>query len=217
MKKIGSFNFFVFLSILATSLCVFSQTRVEIEMNPSDGVVQVGERLEIYLNVISNQRFSNAQIAEPTLPAELTIIDSSSGGQTFAARVDLITGKNVQTATQSFRLLVAANQVGKVKFPSIRVKVDDTVVTSGSLNIQITEKSNAPAKPNRPNHRPPKKADPFGADDEMDPFSQMMREHDRLREEVGCQAVEPGRHVLTQHAAMGQQPVDIGLIPPLVG
>lgn len=181
MKKIGDFNFFVFLVFLISSVSVFSQTRVEVEMNPSDGVVQVGERFEVYINVISNENFTRADIAEPKVPPELTILDTSTSGISVAARLDQMTGKNELTKSQSFRFLVAANQIGKVKFPSIRVTVDDVFMTSGSLNVQITEKSNAPARPKRPNQREP---DPFGEDDEMDPFSQLMREQDRMLEEM---------------------------------
>lgn len=197
MKKIGRFDFtgqvsnlkwvFPFLALFF-GLCAFSQTRVEIEMNPSDGVVQVGERLEIYLNVISSKRF-DAEIAPPKLPPQLTLLDSSSNGQSFASQASMINGRleTKVTASQAFRFLISADEVGRVQFPSLQVNVDGEIISSSPLTIQITEKTNAPsAKPNRqnPNRGNPRNLDPFGGEDETDTFSQLLREQEKMMDEM---------------------------------
>ncbi len=188
MKKIGNdwifkkaaivfgFAFFMALSVGA------AQTKLEIHMNPADGVVRQGERFEVYLSVQSTEEFE-AQIQDREFPEQIRLIDASFGGQSFSSRGRAgPSGMEYEkTVTNQYRFLFEAAKVGKLDFPPIQVKVDEQMLSSSTMKMEVLPAGATPRPKPQQRNQP---TNPFDIDDESDPFSQLLKQRNQMMEEM---------------------------------
>lgn len=182
MKKIGSLVI-VLMALLTVFSASAAQTKLDVQMNPNDGIVRQGERFEVYLTVQSNEDFE-AQIQDREFPEQIRLIDASSMGQSSSTRARV--GPNGMeyetTIANQYRFLFEAVKTGKLEFPPIQVKVNDQVLSSSSIKMEVLSASAAPRQKSQPQKRQP--LNPFGDDEDSDPFSQLLKQRNQMLEEM---------------------------------
>jgi hypothetical protein len=188
MKKTGRLNFeglkcFLFaLVLLATSL-VSAETKMEIYTNPEDGIVAQGERFEAYLTIRSDEDI-RADIQDRDFPEQIRLLEASNLGQSFSTRASA--GPNglvyEKTVINQYRFLFEALKTGKFEFPPIQVKVNDQLLSTLPFKMEVRSAGTAPRPQARGRQKPPN--NPFGIDDEDDPFNQFLKEKNKMLEEM---------------------------------
>lgn len=172
---------FSFPVIIAQTLHA-AQTKLEIRMNPADGIVRQGERFEVYLTVQSTEEFE-AQIQDREYPEQIRLVDASFGGQSFSTRGRAgPSGMEYEkSVTNQYRFLFEAAKVGKFEFPSIQIKVDEQVLSSSTQKMEVLPAGSKPRLQPQQRNQP---ANPFDSDDEGDPFSQLLKQRNQMLEEM---------------------------------
>lgn len=182
MKKIGNLLIFV-CSLMTAFAAQAANAKLELRMNPSDGIVRQGERFEVYLIVQSTDEFE-AQIQDREFPPQIKLLDASSTGQSFSTRAR--PGPNgmeyEKSITNQYRLLFEAARVGKFEFPPIQVKVDEQLLSSSNIKMEVLPASAAPRQ--RPQQQQQRQLNPFDDGDESDPFQQLLKQRNQMLEEM---------------------------------
>lgn len=182
MKKIGS----ILLLILMTSWA-FADVSVKAELYPED--VAVGDQARVVLTVTSNEDFDVQ--GNPDFPPVdgITILQAQNGGRSSSSRMNIVNGKTdfSKTIIQSYEYVIQFNKKGFVSIPSISVNVGGTVSASAPIKVSV---SAADQNRPRPRQRPRAMDEDNGIDDDM--FSQLMKQRQKILEEVQNQMAGRG-------------------------
>jgi len=193
MQKIGN-CLLVFIIFFAQY--IIAAPSVAIEINPQQ--FGLGDQIQISLVIQSD---SDLEVEEPQFPATegLQMVQAINSGQSSSTRMNFINGKSEfsKTVSQQYDFIMQVTKAGLITIPSFQLKVNGQTLQTApqKMNALKTAQNSAGAR-QRPQGRggfP----DPF-ADDEDDVFSQLMKQRQRMMEEMqkqlgrGGQALPPG-------------------------
>lgn len=183
MQKIGKL-FLVVLFFQFLVLKVWAVDTLKVEIQPES--VGVGDAVQIYLTVQSAEDF---QMEDPKVPEiqGLKLLQAQNAGQSSSTRMNFINGKTdfSKTVSQQFVFVYEAKKAGIVVIPSFTVEVNGKQMMSAPQKIAVSREGQQQRQQQRPNvaGRPNfQEDDPFADDDDM--FSQLMKQRQKMLEEV---------------------------------
>jgi len=187
MAKIGKL-FLSLLSIIFFNQVVWAEVNLSVEIQPQQ--VGVGDQLQVTLIVQSD---SDLAVDEPHIPeiAGLTLLNAQNSGQSTSSRMNIVNGKTdfSKTVSQQFDFLFQATQAGRVTIPALNIQVNGQQYSTTAQSLQILKTAqNNSAQSGRgfggqsQQGRHGRQADPFDDDDDM--FSQLMKQRQRMIEEM---------------------------------
>ncbi len=213
MKRIGRLFFYILITLFLTTTFAFAEVNVSVEVNPES--VGLGDQIQISLLIQSND---DLEVEEPALPETdgLTLIHAQNSGQSTSSRMNIINGKTEfsKTVTQQYDFVVQANRTGVVTIPSFQVTANGKKITTAPQKISVGKTSqnvNPQRQKQRPNNFPPS---PFGEEDDDDMFAQLMRQRQKMIEDMQKQMGRGGArggqaNPLEQFFGAGQEPQEI--------
>lgn len=182
MQKIGKLFLVLFMQMSAAIAMAADSLKVEIQPES----VGLGDTVQIYLTVQSSSDF---EMADPKVPEidGLKLLQAQNAGQSTSTRMNFINGKTdfSKTVTQQFVFVYQADKSGIVQIPSFTVEVNGKQMMSAPQKISVSRDSQA-RKQQRPNvaGRPQFQDDDPFALEEDDMFSQLMKQRQKMLEEM---------------------------------
>ncbi len=193
MKKIGNlFFYFLFFSNLIFASITNAEVNLSVEVNPES--VGVGDQIQITLMVQSNE---DLNVTDPEFPQTegLKLLQAQNSGQSSSSRMNIINGKTEfsKTVSQQYDYIVQATKPGFVTIPSFQVHVNGKIIATAPQKISISatpqNQKNIRGR-NRPQQLP---SSPFGEDEDDDMFTQLMKQRQKMMEDLQKQIGQPGR------------------------
>lgn len=185
MQKTGNFLskiiFILFIQLLTT--VVWAAESLKVEIMPEN--VGVGDTVQINVTVQSSDDFqmNDPQISEIE---GLKYLQGQNAGQSSSTRMNFVNGKTdfSKTVTQQYIFQFQATKAGIVTIPSITVEVNGKQIRSAPQKMAVSQKSqrNLQAPAGRPSYKD-EDNDPFASEDD-DMFAQLMRQRQKMLEEV---------------------------------
>ncbi len=182
MQKIGSLFLVLFFQLLVIS--AFAADSLKVEVQPES--VGLGDTVQIYLTVQSSDDF---EMADPKVPAidGLKLLQAQNAGQSSSTRMNFVNGKTdfQKTVSQQFVFVYEATKPGIVMIPSFTVEVNGKQMMSAPQKMSVSRESQQQRQQQRPNvaGRPNfQDDDPFADEDDM--FSQLMKQRQKMLDEV---------------------------------
>lgn len=218
MKKIGKLFFTNLLPILFFSFLglrsafASPEVNVSVEVNPENPVL--GEQFQVELTIQSNEEL---QIEDPEFPQTegLNLLQAQNGGQSSSARMNIINGKTEfsKTVIQRYDYILQATKMGVITIPSFKVIANGQTIASAPRKISISKtQTNRP----RPRQAP---TNPLGEEDDDDMFSQLLKQRQKMIEEMQKQMGQGGlprgfgsgggNNPLNQFFGSGNQPDEV--------
>ncbi len=192
MIKIGRtfLSFFSLLLFLSLGVCSRASAEVNLSLEIQPQHIGVGDQLQVTLSVQSD---SDMDVAEPQFPdvTGLTLLNAQNSGQSTSSRMNIVNGKTdfSKTVSQQFDYLFQATQAGRITIPAIKVQVNGRDYATAPQSLQVLKTAqNDSAQNGRglggrgQQGRGGRPLDPFEDDDDM--FSQLMKQRQRMVEEL---------------------------------
>lgn len=183
MQKIGRVFFFILLFQLLTSKVLAADT-LKVEIRPESA--GLGDSVQIVLTVQSTDDFEMQDPKVPNIDG-LKLLQAQNAGQSSSTRMNFINGKTdfTKSVTQQYIFIYEATKVGIVTIPSFAVEVNGRQIMSAPQKISVSRESqqrqkNRPDIAGRPQYQDDQ--DPFA--DEEDVFSQLMKQRQKMLDEV---------------------------------
>lgn len=193
MQKTGNFLskivLILFIQVLTTVALAAESLKVEIM--PEN--VGVGDTVQINLTVQSSDDF---QMNDPQLSEieGLKYLMGQNAGQSSSTRMNFVNGKTdfSKTVTQQYVFQFQAVKAGIITIPAITVEVNGKQIRSAPQKMAVSQKSqrNLQAPAGRPSYKD-EDNDPFASEDD-DMFAQLMRQRQKMLEEVQKQMGQGG-------------------------
>ena len=193
MQKTGNFLskivLILFIQLLTTVALAAESLKVEIM--PEN--VGLGDTVQINLTVQSSDDF---QMNDPQLSEidGLKYLMGQNAGQSSSTRMNFVNGKTdfSKTVTQQYIFQYQATKAGILTIPSITVEVNGKQIRSAPQKMAVSQKSqrNLQAPAGRPSYKDDE-GDQFAAEDD-DMFAQLMRQRQKMLEEVQKQMGQGG-------------------------
>ncbi len=193
MKKIGNlFFYFLFFSNLIFASLAMAEVNLSVEVNPES--VGVGDQIQITLMVQSNE---DLNVADPEFPqtAGLNLLQAQNSGQSSSSRMNIINGKTEfsKTVSQQYDYIVQATKAGFVTIPSFQVNVNGKTIATAPQKISVS--ATAQNQKNIRGRSRPQQMQPSipGEEDDDDMFSQLMKQRQKMMEDLQKQMGQPSR------------------------
>ena len=193
MQKTGNFLskivLILFIQLLTTVALAAESLKVEIM--PEN--VGLGDTVQINLTVQSSDDF---QMNDPQLSEidGLKYLIGQNAGQSSSTRMNFVNGKTdfSKTVTQQYIFQFQATKAGIITIPAITVEVNGKQIRSAPQKMAVSQKSqrNLQAPAGRPSYKDDE-GDQFAAEDD-DMFAQLMRQRQKMLEEVQKQMGQGG-------------------------
>jgi len=190
MTKTGKIKFSILFVFCFFVQFLHANESLKVEIHPEDPVV--GEQVDIVLSVQATDDFEASQPQVPEI-AGLKIIKAQNMGQSSSTRMNFINGKTEfsKTVTQQFLMSYQAVKVGTVVIPSFNISINGKTISSAPQKIMVGNQKQSNNRqgtvPGRPQYQ---QDDPFADEDDM--FSQLMKQREKMIEDLQRQMGIPG-------------------------
>ena len=193
MQKTGNFLSKIVLILFIQVLTTFALAAESLKVEIMPENVGVGDTVQIHLTVQSSDDF---QMNDPQLSEidGLKYLMGQNAGQSSSTRMNFVNGKTdfSKTVTQQYVFQFQAVKVGIITIPAITVEVNGKQIRSAPQKMAVSQKSqrNLQAPAGRPSYKDDE-GDQFAAEDD-DMFAQLMRQRQKMLEEVQKQMGQGG-------------------------
>ena len=180
MKKIGKFLFLFFIFFLNFA---FAEVSVSVEVNPES--VGVGDQLQVSLIISSSE---DLDVQEPQFPDVdgLTLLQAQNAGQSSSSRMNIVNGKTEfsKTVTQQYDLIFQATKMGFVTIPSFQITVNGKKISTAPQKISVSKTAQNNNQAQAQKRSRPNPMDPLSEDQDDDMFAQLMKQRQRMIEDM---------------------------------
>lgn len=174
MGKIGKG---LFLFILIFSPMLWSAVEIQMEFQPEQ--VGIGDQLQVVLVVQSD---SDLEVQDPEFPSVdgLQMVQSINSGQSSSTRMNFINGKSEfsKTVAQQYDFIFNVTKSGIISIPSFSLRINGKEYETPSKKISVLKSAQ------NKNQRPQRQQQPFSDDEDDDVFAQLMKQRQRMIEEM---------------------------------
>ncbi len=213
MKKIGSlFFYFLFFSNVIFFNYAYAEVNLSVEVRPES--VGVGDQIQITLIIQSTE---DLDVQDPQFPQTegLNLLQAQNSGQSSSTRMNFINGKTEfsKTVSQQYDYIVQATKAGFVTIPSFKVVVNSKTIATAPQKINVSKTvQNQNSLKNRPRAQQ-LPSEPSGEEDDDDMFSQLMKQRQKMIEDMQKQIGRGGnagsQNPLNQFFGGGNQPAEV--------
>ncbi len=206
MVKIGRTLFFIMLFFCFKPL--FAAPTMKLEMQPDQ--VGVGDRARLILTISNNEDFENE---DPQLNpgSDYKILESVNGGRSNSSRMNIINGKTEfsKTVSQHYEYLVEFNKAGTITIGPISISIDALKKTVGPILVNVAKNSQQSNTQRNKTRGAFEDEDQFGQPVEDDMFSQLLKQRQKIFEEMQKQMQGGGSGLGQGLGGFGQDPAQI--------
>lgn len=210
MTKIGKLFFF----ILFLYHNAFAEVNVSVEVNPEN--VGLGDQIQISLIIQSSD---DLEVQDPEFPKTdgLKLLQAQNSGQSSSSRMNISNGKTEfsKTVSQQYDYIVQPTKIGFVTIPSFSVIANGKTISTTPQKISVSKNSqqnNNIRQRGRSNQFP---SGIPGEEDDDDMFSQLMKQRQKMIEDIQKQMGQgsgrggTGQNPLDQFFGSGNAPAEV--------